>query len=147
MIDETQMPIAPKDAIKEKSAKLLIPLPLRTIYFQIFQCETPCIIYITLSCALLCFALLKLFVYIFLIWARKKNTFTNNALDNDIEVVTFNNSAFLTNLVRWKNQIIFLSHLFEKIEHKLGLATKISYHNKWNKRHNKKNIDWSPDYT
>ena len=44
MIDETQMPIAPKIAFKEKSAKLLILLPLRTIYFRTFQCETPCIL-------------------------------------------------------------------------------------------------------
>ena len=43
MIYETQMPIASKHAFKEKSAKLLILLPLRTIYFQTFQCETPCI--------------------------------------------------------------------------------------------------------
>jgi hypothetical protein len=43
LIDETQMPIAPKHAFKEKSAKLLILLPLKTIYFQTFQFETPCI--------------------------------------------------------------------------------------------------------
>ena len=36
------MPIAPKLAFKEKSAKLLILLPLRTIYFRTFQCGTPC---------------------------------------------------------------------------------------------------------
>ena len=34
---------AAEHAFKEKSAKLLILLPLRTIYFQTFQCETPCI--------------------------------------------------------------------------------------------------------
>ena len=28
---------------KKKSAKLLILLPFRTIYFQTFQCQTPCI--------------------------------------------------------------------------------------------------------
>ena len=33
---------AAEHAFKEKSAKLLILLPLRTIYFQTFQCETPC---------------------------------------------------------------------------------------------------------
>ena len=43
MIDETQMPITTKHAFKEKSAKLLTLLPLRTIYFRTFQCETPCI--------------------------------------------------------------------------------------------------------
>ena len=37
------MPIAAEHAFKEKSAKLLILLPLRTIYFRTFQCETPCI--------------------------------------------------------------------------------------------------------
>ena len=36
------MPIAPKHAFKEKSTKLLILLPLRTIYNCTFQCETPC---------------------------------------------------------------------------------------------------------
>ena len=40
MIDETQMPIASE----EKSTILLILLPLRTIYFRTFQCETPCIL-------------------------------------------------------------------------------------------------------
>ena len=33
---------AAEHAFKEKSAKLLILLPLRTIYFYSFQCETPC---------------------------------------------------------------------------------------------------------
>ena len=42
MIDETQMPITPKHAFKEKSTKLLILLSLRTIYNHTFQCETPC---------------------------------------------------------------------------------------------------------
>ena len=42
MIDETQMPIAAEHAFKEKSAKLLILLPLRTILKRTFQCETPC---------------------------------------------------------------------------------------------------------
>ena len=42
MIDETQMPITPKHAFKEKLAKLLILQHLRSIYFQTFQCETPC---------------------------------------------------------------------------------------------------------
>ena len=42
-IDESQMPIAPKHAFKEKSTKLLILPPLRTIYFRTFQCEIPCI--------------------------------------------------------------------------------------------------------
>ena len=37
------MPIATEHAFKEKSAKLLILLPLRTILKQTFQCETPCI--------------------------------------------------------------------------------------------------------
>jgi hypothetical protein len=37
------MPITPKHAFKEKSIKLLILLPLRTIYNRTFQCETPCI--------------------------------------------------------------------------------------------------------
>ena len=36
------MPITPKKAFKEKSTKLLILLPLRTIYNRTFQCETPC---------------------------------------------------------------------------------------------------------
>ena len=39
------MPIAPKHAFKEKSTKLLIFLPHRTIYFLTFQCETPCTVY------------------------------------------------------------------------------------------------------
>ena len=39
-IDETQIPIAPEHAFKEKSAKILILLPLRTVYFRTFQCET-----------------------------------------------------------------------------------------------------------
>ena len=42
MIDETQMPITPEHAFKEKSTKLLILLSLRTIYNRTFQCETPC---------------------------------------------------------------------------------------------------------
>ena len=42
MIDETQMPIAAQHAFNEKLAKLLVLLPLRTIYFRTFQCETPC---------------------------------------------------------------------------------------------------------
>ena len=33
---------AAKHAFKEKSAKLLILLSLRAIYFQTFQSETPC---------------------------------------------------------------------------------------------------------
>ena len=33
---------AAEHAFKEKSAKLLILLSLRTIYFRKFQCETPC---------------------------------------------------------------------------------------------------------
>jgi hypothetical protein len=36
------MPIAAEHAFKEKSAKLLILLPLRTILKRTFQCETPC---------------------------------------------------------------------------------------------------------
>ena len=36
------MPIAPEHAFEEKSTKLLILLPLRTIYNRTFQCETPC---------------------------------------------------------------------------------------------------------
>ena len=36
------MPIAAEHAFKEKSTKLLILLPLRTIYNRTFQCETPC---------------------------------------------------------------------------------------------------------
>ena len=39
---KSQMPIAPEHAFEEKSTKLLILLPLRTIYFRTFQCETPC---------------------------------------------------------------------------------------------------------
>ena len=35
------MSTAPENAFKEKSTKLLIILPLRTIYFRTFQCETP----------------------------------------------------------------------------------------------------------
>ena len=42
VIDETQMPITPEHAFKEKSTKLLILLSLRTIYNRTFQCETPC---------------------------------------------------------------------------------------------------------
>jgi hypothetical protein len=42
LIDETQMPIAPEHAFKEKSTKLLILSPLKTIYNRTFQCETPC---------------------------------------------------------------------------------------------------------
>ena len=38
------MPIAPEHAFEEKSTKLLILLPLRTIYFRTFQCETPYIL-------------------------------------------------------------------------------------------------------
>ena len=37
------MPIAAEHAFKEKSAKLLILLPLRTISKRTFQCEIPCI--------------------------------------------------------------------------------------------------------
>ena len=36
------MSTALEHAFKEKSTKLLILLPLRTIYFWTFQCETPC---------------------------------------------------------------------------------------------------------
>ena len=36
---------AAEHAFKEKSAKLLILLSLRTIYFRTFQSETPCIIF------------------------------------------------------------------------------------------------------
>ena len=39
---KSQMPITTKHAFKEKSAKLLTLLPLRTIYFRTFQCEIPC---------------------------------------------------------------------------------------------------------
>ena len=39
---KSQMPIAPEHAFEEKSTKLLILLPLRTIYNRTFQCETPC---------------------------------------------------------------------------------------------------------
>ena len=35
---------AAEHAFKEKSTKLLILLPLRTIYNRTFQCETPCIV-------------------------------------------------------------------------------------------------------
>ena len=42
MIVETQMPITPEHAFKEKSTKLLTLLSLRTIYNRTFQCETPC---------------------------------------------------------------------------------------------------------
>ena len=38
---KSQMPIATEHAFKEKSTKLLILLPLRTIYNRTFQCETP----------------------------------------------------------------------------------------------------------
>ena len=38
------MPTAPEYAFKEKSTKLLILPPLRTIYLRTFQCETPCMI-------------------------------------------------------------------------------------------------------
>ena len=41
MIDETQMPITPEHVFKEKSTKLLIVLPIRTISNRTFQCETP----------------------------------------------------------------------------------------------------------
>ena len=37
------MPIAAEHAFKEKSAKSLILLPLRTISKRTFQCETPCL--------------------------------------------------------------------------------------------------------
>ena len=39
---KSQMPIAPEHAFEEKLTKLLILLPLRTIYNRTFQCETPC---------------------------------------------------------------------------------------------------------
>ena len=42
------MPTAPEHVFKEKSTKILILLPVRTIYFQTFQCETPCTIASTL---------------------------------------------------------------------------------------------------
>jgi hypothetical protein len=42
LIDETQMPIAPEHAFKEKSTKFLILPSLRTIYKRTFQSETPC---------------------------------------------------------------------------------------------------------
>ena len=38
---KSQMPTAPEYAFKEKSTKYCLP-PLRTIYFQTFQCETTC---------------------------------------------------------------------------------------------------------
>ena len=41
---KSQMPIAPERAFEEKSTKLLILLPFRTIYNRTFQCETPCTI-------------------------------------------------------------------------------------------------------
>ena len=39
---KSQMPTALEHAFIEKSTKLLIFLPLRTIYFRTFQCETTC---------------------------------------------------------------------------------------------------------
>ena len=36
------MPISPEHAFEEKSTKLLILLPIRTIYNRTFQCETTC---------------------------------------------------------------------------------------------------------
>ena len=39
---KSQMPAATEHDFKEKSTKLLILLPLRTIYFRTCQCETPC---------------------------------------------------------------------------------------------------------
>ena len=39
---KSQMPISPEHAFEEKSTKLLILLPIRTIYNRTFQCETPC---------------------------------------------------------------------------------------------------------
>ena len=36
------MPIAPEHAFEKISMKLLILLPLRTIYNRTFQCVTPC---------------------------------------------------------------------------------------------------------
>ena len=39
---KSQMPIDPEHAIKEKPTKLLILLPLRTLYNRTCQCETPC---------------------------------------------------------------------------------------------------------
>ena len=42
MIDETQMPITPEHAFKERSTKFLILLSLRTIKKRTFQCKTPC---------------------------------------------------------------------------------------------------------
>ena len=46
------MPIAPEHAFEEKSTKLLILLPLRTIYNRTFQCETPCTMEVTLNDAI-----------------------------------------------------------------------------------------------
>ena len=40
---KSQMPTSPEHAFKEISTKLLILLPLRTIYNRTFQYETPCI--------------------------------------------------------------------------------------------------------
>ena len=42
LIDETQMPIAPEHAFKEKPVKLLILLPLRTDLLCNLHYETPC---------------------------------------------------------------------------------------------------------
>ena len=39
---KSQMPITPVHVFEEESTKLLILLPLRTIYNRTFQCETPC---------------------------------------------------------------------------------------------------------
>ena len=50
MIDETQMPITPEHAFKEKSPKLLILLSLRTVYNHTFQYETPCNCSLSLLC-------------------------------------------------------------------------------------------------
>ena len=55
---KSQMPITPKHAIEEKSTKLLILLPLRTIYNRTFQCETPCTTLFILSA----------FLFLYLTW-------------------------------------------------------------------------------
>ena len=68
------MPITPKHAFKEKSTKLLILLPLRTIYNRTFQCETPCIF--SKKCRNVTF--LDIFLvqkYCIIVWSIGKFTF------------------------------------------------------------------------
>ena len=60
---KSQMPAATEHDFKEKSTKLLILLPLRTIYFRTCQCETPCILLYFRWSVIICMNLLSTYRY------------------------------------------------------------------------------------